>query len=31
VCQNLRPEPTMCGTNDREALSYLTALEAATA
>jgi uncharacterized protein len=31
VCGSLRPIPEMCGSSREEALSYLAALEAATA
>lgn len=31
VCASLRPIPSMCGTRREEALSYLSALELATA
>jgi hypothetical protein len=30
VCNNLKPEPNMCGVNNQEALVYLTFLEDVT-
>ncbi|TAA07652.1 YkgJ family cysteine cluster protein [Pseudoxanthomonas winnipegensis] len=30
VCASLRPQPSMCGASRGEAMSFLTALEAAT-